>query len=58
MLALVPPLVIFLVKSPLVAKYDLSSVIATTSGAAPLSKETEEQACKVPGITEIFQGKE
>ena len=56
LLALVPPLVIFLAKSPLVANYDLSSVISTASGAAPLSKDTEQQACKVLGITDIYQG--
>ena len=39
---LAPPLVILLAKSPLVAKYDLSSVKEILSGAAPLSKDTEE----------------
>ena len=56
MLALVPPLVIFLAKNPMVAKFDLGSVIATASGAAPLSKDTEQEACKVLGISEIYQG--
>ena len=40
----------------MVAKFDLSSVIATASGAAPLSKDTEQEACKVLGISEIYQG--
>ena len=56
MLALVPPVVIFLAKNPLVAKFDLSSVIATASGAAPLSKDVELEACKILGISEIYQG--
>lgn len=42
-LYLAPPLVVFLAKSPLVEKYDLSCVKDILSGAAPLSKETEEE---------------
>ena len=57
MLFLVPPLVIFLAKSPIVKKFDLSSVIATISAAAPLSKETEQDACEVLGESDIFQGR-
>ena len=57
MLFLVPPLVIFLAKTPMVKKYDLSSVIATVSAAAPLSKETEQEACQVLGLNDIFQGR-
>ena len=56
-LSLVPPLVIFLAKSPLVSRFDLSSVILTGSAAAPLSKETELEACKVLGIKDMYQGK-
>lgn len=41
-LALVPSLWVFLTKSPLVGKYDLSSVKAVFSGAAALSKEVED----------------
>ncbi|XP_037048211.1 4-coumarate--CoA ligase 1-like [Bradysia coprophila] len=41
-LCLVPPLMVFLSKSDNVDKYDLSSVTIIYSGAAPLSKETEE----------------
>ncbi|XP_065091103.1 uncharacterized protein LOC135712053 [Ochlerotatus camptorhynchus] len=43
---LVPPLVVFLAKHPLVEKYDLSSLIAISCGAAPLSKEIEEMVHK------------
>ncbi|RZC37046.1 luciferin 4-monooxygenase-like [Asbolus verrucosus] len=41
-LPLVPPLAVFLAKSPLINKYDLSSVVEANCGAAPLGKETEE----------------
>ena len=37
----VPPLVLFLSKHPLVEKFDLSSLVEVTSGAAPLGKELE-----------------
>lgn len=36
---LVPPIVLALAKSPIVTKYDLSSVRMTNSGAAPLTQE-------------------
>uniref|UniRef100_A0A8D8UD43 Luciferin 4-monooxygenase n=1 Tax=Cacopsylla melanoneura TaxID=428564 RepID=A0A8D8UD43_9HEMI len=39
----VPPLLIFLAKSPLVDKYDLSSLMRVTCGAAPVGKSTLEQ---------------
>ncbi|KAL7139779.1 hypothetical protein ABFS83_09G075600 [Erythranthe nasuta] len=38
----VPPIVLAIVKSPLVGKYDLSSVRTVMSGAAPLGKELED----------------
>nr|QLM00647.1 4-coumarate-CoA ligase 2 [Ziziphora clinopodioides subsp. bungeana] len=38
----VPPIVLAIVKSPMVDKYDLSSVRTVMSGAAPLGKELEE----------------
>mgnify|MGYP005981171415 CR=1 FL=1 len=58
---LAPPLIVLLAKSPLVAKYDLSCVKEVTSGAAPLSKDTEEtvkrrlqsQSFKIP-VENIF----
>ncbi|XP_050085689.1 uncharacterized protein LOC126571319 [Anopheles aquasalis] len=42
MVSLVPPLMVFLAKHPLVAEYDLSSLHAVLCGAAPLSKEIED----------------
>jgi len=39
----VPPIIEFLVKHPLVDKYDLSSLNVIYSGAAALSKEKENQ---------------
>jgi 4-coumarate--CoA ligase len=41
-LSLVPPIMVLLAKSPLVDKYDLSSVKDLICGAASLSRETEE----------------
>ncbi|CAL5872765.1 uncharacterized protein PFLUO_LOCUS7034 [Penicillium psychrofluorescens] len=41
-LAVVPPIVLLLVKDPRVEKYDLSSVRTILSAAAPLSKELAE----------------
>ncbi|XP_051119135.1 4-coumarate--CoA ligase 2-like [Andrographis paniculata] len=41
-LPLVPPIALAIVKSPLVDKYDLSSVRLVMSGAAPLGKELED----------------
>lgn len=40
MALLVPPLVVFLAKHPIVDKYDLSSLMGIFCGAAPLSTET------------------
>ncbi|XP_063831315.1 uncharacterized protein LOC135080576 isoform X2 [Ostrinia nubilalis] len=53
----VPPIVVFLAKSPLVSKYDLSSVWIVLCGAAPLSVETINDAKKqLPSCLGIFQG--
>ncbi|XP_053614070.1 luciferin 4-monooxygenase-like isoform X2 [Plodia interpunctella] len=53
----VPPIVVFLAKSPLVEKYDLSSVYVVMCGAAPLSTETISAASKrLPSCMGIFQG--
>ncbi|XP_070505426.1 luciferin 4-monooxygenase-like [Chironomus tepperi] len=38
-----PPIIVFLTKSPLFYEYDLSSIRFIMSGAAPLSKELEDQ---------------
>ncbi|CAA7406583.1 unnamed protein product [Spirodela intermedia] len=40
--AVVPPIVLSLAKTPLVEKFDLSSIRIVLSGAAPLGKELEE----------------
>lgn len=42
----VPPLVLFLAKSPLTDKYDLSSLDTIYSGAAPLSQEIQNEVGK------------
>lgn len=39
---MVPPLMVFLAKHPLVDDYDLSSIRELLCGAAPLSKEVED----------------
>ncbi|KAL0270405.1 UNVERIFIED_CONTAM: hypothetical protein PYX00_007826 [Menopon gallinae] len=44
LLCIVPPLVVFLAKHPLVDKYDLSSLKRIVSGAAPLSKDVQKAA--------------
>ncbi|XP_047994309.1 4-coumarate--CoA ligase 1-like isoform X2 [Leguminivora glycinivorella] len=52
----VPPIVLLLAKSPVVEKYDLSSVSVVWCSAAPLSKETILGALKrLPNCTGIFQ---
>lgn len=43
-LCIVPPLVVFLAKHPLVDKYDLTSLKYIVSGAAPLSKDVQKAA--------------
>eukprot|EP00029_Vermamoeba_vermiformis_P001796 TRINITY_DN1200_c0_g1_i2.p1 TRINITY_DN1200_c0_g1~~TRINITY_DN1200_c0_g1_i2.p1 ORF type:complete len:476 (+),score=91.73 TRINITY_DN1200_c0_g1_i2:341-1768(+) len=58
---LVPPIVLGLAKHPIVAKYDISSLRAIVSAAAPLGKQLQEelsQKLKVPirqgyGMTEL-----
>ncbi|XP_070499653.1 luciferin 4-monooxygenase-like [Chironomus tepperi] len=42
-LIVAPPIVVFLAKTPLFNKYDLSSLRAIYCGAAPLSSQTEEE---------------
>ncbi|CAH1786276.1 unnamed protein product [Owenia fusiformis] len=56
-LNLVPPLVLFLAKSPLVSNYDLSCVEELGSGAAPLGKElTDELIKRLGGNKTLRQG--
>ncbi|KAK3029339.1 hypothetical protein RJ639_037862 [Escallonia herrerae] len=46
----VPPIVLAIAKSPIVDKYDLSSIRTVQSGAAPLGKELEDALrAKIPG---------
>ena len=54
---MVPPLMVFLAKHPLVANYDLSSIKELLCGAAPLSKDTQDAVYKrLPNIETIRQG--
>ncbi|KMQ93562.1 luciferin 4-monooxygenase-like protein [Lasius niger] len=55
-LAVVPPIMVFLAKHPLVDKYDLSSVKRIWCGAAPLSEEIQKAVAKRLNISEIKQG--
>ncbi|XP_037030650.1 4-coumarate--CoA ligase 1-like [Bradysia coprophila] len=52
----VPPLMLILAKHPLVSKYDLSSLLVIFCGAAPLSKEIEDEVYKRIGVLAIRQG--
>jgi acyl-CoA synthetase (AMP-forming)/AMP-acid ligase II len=52
---LVPPIVLALAKSPLVERYDLSSLQLVNSGAAPLSAELQQAAAKRVGCP-VVQG--
>ena len=52
---LVPPIIAFLAKHPLVAKYDVSSMRAIMSGAAPLDAETQGGAAQRQTLT-LLQG--
>jgi acyl-CoA synthetase (AMP-forming)/AMP-acid ligase II len=52
---LVPPIVLALAKSPLVERYDLSSLQLVNSGAAPLSAELAEAAAARVGCP-VVQG--
>ncbi|XP_053681935.1 uncharacterized protein LOC128732670 [Sabethes cyaneus] len=56
MVFVVPPLVVFLAKHPLVDSYDLSSVDTLLCGAAPLSKETEDLVKQRLNIRHVRQG--
>lgn len=52
----VPPLMLLLAKHPLVSNYDLSSLLIIFCGAAPLSKEIEDEVYKRIGVLAIRQG--
>lgn len=53
---LVPPLMVFLAKSPLIDNYNISSLKVIWCGAAPLSKETVEAVQKRIHVPIIRQG--
>ncbi|XP_055700083.1 uncharacterized protein LOC129799857 [Phlebotomus papatasi] len=54
---MVPPLMVFMAKHPLVDKYDLSSLKELYCGAAPLSKEVENAVmARIPNLKAIRQG--
>lgn len=55
-LAVVPPLMVFFAKHPLVDRYNLSSLKMIICGAAPLSGEVEESVKKRLNISDIRQG--
>jgi 4-coumarate--CoA ligase len=52
---IVPPIVLLLCKSPVVEKYDLSSLRMTNSGAAPLTRELVEGLFERTGV-KVKQG--
>lgn len=53
---LVPPLLVFLAKSPLVDQYDISSIMVIGCGAAPLSKEISDAVKARLNILALRQG--
>jgi len=53
---LVPPLIVFMAKSPLVKKYDLSGIKRVGSGAAPLSAEVSEEFLRRVKVSRLLQG--
>ena len=57
-LQLVPPIVLAMTRSPLVKKFDLSSVESAGSGAAPLGGEVAAEFAKLwpPGVMNLKQG--
>lgn len=54
---LVPPVVTFLAKSPLVDNYDLTSIDTIISGAAPLGEQlTRAVRQRIPTVVALGQG--
>lgn len=53
---LVPPIMVFLAKSEVISKYDLSSLHTIISGAAPLSKKIEMAVKERIGVKTVRQG--
>nr|XP_029713865.1 luciferin 4-monooxygenase-like [Aedes albopictus] len=56
LMSVVPPLMVFLARHPMVDSYDLSSLMTLFCGAAPLSKEIEDQVRERLGIAFVRQG--
>ncbi|XP_053671372.1 uncharacterized protein LOC128721591 [Anopheles nili] len=56
LMTLVPPLMVFLAKHPMVDDFDLSSLMTLICGAAPLSREVEDQVRERLGVAFIRQG--
>lgn len=56
-LYLVPAVIVFLCKSPLLSKYDLSSIKRFLVGAAPLSTDTLTEFTQLTGFKDIRQGR-
>ena len=56
-LEVVPPLLLFLAKHPVVSKFDVSSIKYCVSGAAPLTKDLiDELTSRHPDIISCRQG--
>ncbi|GFS23347.1 4-coumarate--CoA ligase [Elysia marginata] len=54
---LVPPLILFMAKHPVVSKFDLTSIVEVLSGAAPLGEElTKEFTNRHPNVLNLRQG--
>lgn len=53
---MVPPLMLFLAKSPLVDRYDLSSIKDIMCGAAPCGKDLINQVLSRLGVKSFRQG--
>ncbi|XP_055633649.1 luciferin 4-monooxygenase-like [Toxorhynchites rutilus septentrionalis] len=55
-MTVVPPLMVFLAKHPIVDNYDLSTLMTLLCGAAPLSKDIEDRVRDRLGVAFIRQG--
>ncbi len=58
MISVVPPILVLLAKSPLVSKFDVSSLQFVVSGAAPAGKDLiEELMQRLPNLKFVGQGR-
>ena len=55
-MAAVPPIVLFMAKSPLVKKYDLSSIKFAACGAAPLPPDVVNEFMRRVSVKNLPQG--